>query len=211
MAIKIYGYEISDFINYNKCDKIINKKVYKICYSFKNKGALAVWYELDGDLVNKINIKKRPRFYSEKNIPVKYRAKLRDYKGSGMDRGHLASDSSFDYDEKIQRKTYTLANVIPQYPKINRVTWLKAERYERVIARKIKSVTVINLVDYSKDKGEIGKGKIKIPTSYTKILFNNEKKYKMCLRYENVVNVNTKKDKLKSHKINCESIKLKKN
>ena len=42
------------------CDQIIDKQVYKICYSYKYKGALAVWYKLDGKLVNKTNIKKDP-------------------------------------------------------------------------------------------------------------------------------------------------------
>jgi len=209
VVTKMSGYEISDFVDYKKCNKVIDKKNYKICYSFENKGALAVWYKLDGSLVNKINIKKRPNFYNEKNIPIRYRAKLKDYKGSGMDRGHLASDASFDYDKKVQRKTYTLANVTPQYPKINRVTWLKAEKYERLMARRLKEVTVVNVVDYSEDKGVIGENKIKIPTSYTKILFNNKEKYITCLKYENIKEVDTKKDKLKSHKVNCKKMNIK--
>ena len=30
-----------------------------------------------------------------------------------------------------------MANIIPQYPKVNRYTWIKAERYERQIAKKL--------------------------------------------------------------------------
>jgi aconitate hydratase 2/2-methylisocitrate dehydratase len=77
-----------------KCDQVIDKKFYKVCYSHKNKGALFISYSLYGELVDKINIKKRPSFYSEKNIPLKYRSKSSDYVKSGFDRGHLLSDAS---------------------------------------------------------------------------------------------------------------------
>ena len=61
------------------------------------------------------SIKKRPSFYTEKNLKKKYRSHTRDYTHSGYDRGHLANDASFDYDKKIVRKTYTMANIIPQH------------------------------------------------------------------------------------------------
>jgi endonuclease G len=102
VVINLHSHNIQDFINLKQCDQIIDKQVYKICYSYKYKGALAVWYELKGDLVDKKNIKKRPRFYTEKNIPAKFRSKSKDYVKSGFDRGHLANNASFDYDKKIQ-------------------------------------------------------------------------------------------------------------
>ena len=199
IVINLHSHNIQDFINLKQCDQIIDKQVYKICYSYKYKGALAVWYELKGDLVDKKNIKKRPRFYTEKNIPVKFRSKSKDYIKSGFDRGHLANDASFDYDKKIQRKTYSMANIIPQYPKVNRYTWIKAERYERQIAKKLNSVVVVNLVDYSNSPGTIGKSKISIPSSYTKILFNNQKNFIKYFKYLNKKDIDIKADKLKHH------------
>ena len=97
------------------CDKVIDKQVYKVCYSYKYKGALFVSYTLNGALVNVSNIKKRPSFYSEKNIPMQYRSKSKDYIKSGFDKGHLLSDASVDYDKKILKKAYSMANIIPQY------------------------------------------------------------------------------------------------
>ena len=64
----------------------------------------------------------------------RYRSHSRDYTHSGYDRGHLANDASFDYDMKIVRKTYTMANIIPQAPMVNRKTWIKAEKLERSVA-----------------------------------------------------------------------------
>jgi len=92
--------DIVNYINKHNCDKIIDKQVYTICYDYKMKGAKYVAYTLDGSLVNKNNYKKRNSFYTEKNLPKKYRSHTRDYTYSEYDRGHLANDASFDYDKK---------------------------------------------------------------------------------------------------------------
>lgn len=202
LATNISALTVDDFIDKSKCDQIIDKQVFKICYSYKHKGALAVWYDLDGALVNETNIKKRASFYNEKTIPMKYRTKPKNYSKTGFDRGHLANDASFDYDKKVLKKTYTMANIIPQYPKVNRYTWIKAERYERMVASKLETVTVINLVNYQDDPKTI-KNDISIPTSYTKVLFNNKADFSRCLKYENIKDIDVKKDKLKQHNINC--------
>lgn len=194
--------DISDFINLKNCDQIIDKEVFKICYSYKHKGALAVWYELDENLVNKNNIKERPEFYSEKNIPIQYRTKSQDYINSGFDRGHLAPDANFDYDIKAQAKTYTMASIVPQCPTLNRKTWIKAEKYERFVASKLKAVTIINLVDYSKSTTQIGKNNLSVPNTFYKIIFNNDKNFKKCFKYENI-EINPQTDKLKDHQIDC--------
>jgi endonuclease G, mitochondrial len=194
--------DISDFINLKNCDQIIDKQVFKICYSYEHKGALAVWYELDGNLVNKNNIKERPKFYSEKNIPIQYRTKSQDYINSGFDRGHLAPDADFDYDIKAQAKTYTIANIVPQDPTLNRKTWIKAEKYERLVTSKLKTVTVINLVDYSKSTQQIGKNKLTVPNTFYKIIFNDDEKFKKCFKYENI-EINPQTDKLENHQITC--------
>ncbi|MDD2640597.1 MAG: DNA/RNA non-specific endonuclease [Arcobacteraceae bacterium] len=198
---------INNFINLKNCDQIIDKQVYKICYSYKYKGALAVWYELDGNLVNKNNLEKRPNFYSEKNIPMKYRSKSADYTNSGFDRGHLASDANFDYDEKVQIKTYTMANIVPQYPTLNRNIWIKAEKYERLIANKLGNAAVINLVDYSQSQTQIGKNNITVPNTFYKIILNEKAQFEKCFKYENKNNINIKEDDLKDHLIDCKRIK----
>ncbi len=202
VIIALNATDISDFINLNTCDQIIDKQVFKICYSYKYKGALAVWYELDGNLINKNNIKNRPDFYSEKNIPIQYRAKSQDYINSGFDRGHLAPDANFDYDLKTQVKTYSMANIVPQYPTLNRKAWIKAEKYERLIASKLKNITVINLIDYSKSTQQIGNNKLSVPNTFYKIIFNDEKNFKKCFKYENI-EINPETDELKNHQITC--------
>ncbi|WP_345979087.1 DNA/RNA non-specific endonuclease [Sulfurimonas sp. HSL3-2] len=205
-TISLYATDISDYINKNNCSQIIDKSIFTICYDYKLKGAKYVAYRLDGSLVNSTNIKKRPRFYTEKNLPKQYRSTSKDYVNSGYDRGHLANDADFDYSEKALRKTYTMANIIPQAPKVNRKTWIKAEKYERTVASDLGSVTVINGVIYSSDPKRIGKNEVAVPDAFWKMIYNDEKKFKKCFYYKNDLDVLVRQDRLKSHLVDCNQL-----
>ena len=197
---------LNDYLNKTNCDQIIDKQVFTICYDYKMKGALFVAYILDGDKVNSVNFKKRPSFYTEKNLKKKYRSHTRDYTHSGYDRGHLANDASFDYDKKVVRKTYTMANIIPQSPTVNRRTWIKAEKLERSVASSLGSVNVINGVVYSLKPQRIGKNQIAVPDAFWKMIYNDEKDYKKCFYYKNSLEIKSKGDKLKNHLIDCSTL-----
>jgi len=195
------------FINNSECNQIIDKEFYKICYDYNLKAAKAVSYILSGDLVNELNIKKRPSFKVEWEIDKKYRASTSDYTRSGYTKGHIASDAAFDWSNESLESTYTLANIMPQASNVNQHTWTKAERYERFIAVQLGTVNVVNLLTYSKAPIRIGTHGIAVPTGYYKILFNNEKNYTRCLYYENNNNIIVSEDKLKNHEVSCLEIR----
>jgi endonuclease G, mitochondrial len=200
---------INDFLNIEKCDQVIDKQLYSICYSYKYKGALAGWVSLNKK-VNQTNIKKRPRFYSEKNIPMKYRTKYKDYTGTGKqwNRGHfIVADADFDYSKKSLNKAYTMANIQPQSAKVNQKTWTKVEKYGRKLATKFNHVNSISIADYSNTKGKL-KNNITIPGGFYRIYYNDNENFKKCFYYKNNLNVNYKKDKLKNHEIKCDTIKI---
>ena len=186
LLVTLNATDLLDYINKQNCSQIIDKQVFTICYDYNLKGAKYVVYTLDGRLVNSVNIKKRSSFYTEKSLPKKYRSHTRDYTHSGYDRGHLANDASFDYSEKAVRKTYTMANIIPQAPKVNRKTWIKAEKLERQVASKLGTVSVLNGVVYSSSPKRIGKNQIAVPDGFWKMIYNDEKGYKKCFYYENI-------------------------
>lgn len=131
-----------------RCDKNIDKEVYDLCYNYKMNLANYVAYTLDGSKINAVNIKERPNFYSEKNLNGKYKVKTDDYSYTGFDRGHMAPDADFDYSKDTLDKTYSMANIVPQYPDVNRKTWETAEEYERAMAVKKGTVSVINIVEF---------------------------------------------------------------
>ena len=190
LVIDIYAspIKIESYINIKNCDKIIEKENYSICYSYKNNGPLYTLYNLDGELVNKNNIKKRPRFYEESTLPLKYQVKSYQYTNIGYNRGHLTSDASFDYSLPSLQSVYTMANIIPQVPQVNahKNLWAGLEIKERELAVLYKTIVVINKVNYpsSPHTSQFLKGSsVVIPSSFEKHFITDN--IKTCYKIEN--------------------------
>jgi len=161
---------------------------------------------VDGSKVNDGNIEERPKFYTEKNLAGKPRAKYADYTGSGYDRGHLAPDATFDYDEDVVNKTYTMANIVAMAPGVNRKTWSKAEKYERRVASKMGEIYVLNGVIYPKTPQRLGDNGVAVPSRFWKMVYNKDGSVKECFMYDNDLNVDCSGDEFESHKVNCDSL-----
>jgi len=194
---------ISSFINESNCDQILDKEFLTICYDHTLKVAKSVTYTLSGDLVNELNIQERPSFYVEQDIDREYRASTSDYTNSGYDRGHLAPDASFDWSQESLDATYSLANIIPQVPTVNRRMWIKAENYAREKAVDLSELEVINIVKYTTTPDRIGDNNISVSIGYYKILFNSEEEYKECFYYANDTNASSDGDTLDNHRVDC--------
>lgn len=128
----------------------IEKRAFTIEYNEKFKGATKVSYTLD-KRVNEKNIKGRDSFYKEKSLDHTIATMPDDYTNTGFDRGHLASDASFDYDLNVLNDTYSMANVVPQYPDVNRRVWLATEELERYSATQFGHLRVENIVLYGNE------------------------------------------------------------
>ena len=193
------------FINHSVCDKIIDKQFFDVCYSYNLKAAKAVAYRLDGDLVNEKNIKDRPNFYAEPTLKDNQRATTSDYTNSGYDRGHMAPDAAFDWSQESLEATYSLANIIPQIPKVNRDMWVDVEKYARDKAVDLGYINVVNVVKYTTKPTRIGDDAIAVSYGFYKVLYNNNENYEQCYYYANKDN-NSSNDKLSLHEVNCDSV-----
>ena len=189
-----------------KCDVILDKNYYEICYDYKYKGALFVSYSLNGKKIYENNIGERDKFYIEDYIQQKYRSSPDDYIGSGYDKGHLASDASFDYTLDALHSVYSMANIVPQYPEVNRELWIDTEYYERQKAREFGSVDVMIGVVYSENPMQIGENTISVPSAFYKAIVNKEKSFKECYYYENIPS--PKDESLEEHRVECEELSL---
>jgi len=194
------------FINKNRCNQIIDKEFLEICYDYSLKVAKSVAYTLEGDLMNELNIQDRPSFYQEESIDEPYRAKSSDYTHSGYDRGHMAPDAAFDWSQESLDATYSLANIIPQVPEVNRHMWVKVEAYARDKAIDLGEITVVNVVNYGNNNLHIGDDNITVSIGYYKILFNTNESYEECFYYANNINANGEDDNLSKHEVNCNNI-----
>jgi len=196
----------NEFISNTNCDQIIDNEFITICYDYKLKAAKAVSYILEGDLMNESNIDKRPSFYSEKSLDKQYRISTTDYTNSGYDRGHLAPDAAFDWSQESLNAVYTLANIIPQAPQVNRNMWSKVEKFSRDKAVELGKLNVINVVKYSKNHKRIGDNKMAVSRGFYKVLSNDNKGYKQCFYYSNRLNVSSRDDTIDKHDVNCDEV-----
>ena len=87
-------------------------------------------------------IERASTFEEEMEIPASYRSRLEDYRGSGWDRGHLAPSANMPSAE-AQQESFSLANIIPQAPALNRGNWADLESDVRSLARRRDAVYVV--------------------------------------------------------------------
>ena len=188
------------------CDQIIDKEYYEICYDYEYKGALFVSYHLEGDKVYANNIEQRDNFYIEGSLPREYASSSDDYTGSGYDRGHLASDASFDYSSDALHSVYSMANIVPQDPELNRELWIDTEYYERQKAKEFGSLDVTIGVVYPQNPMQIGEDFISVPSRFYKAISNTEYNFEECYSYENIPS--SIDESLESHKVECSELIL---
>lgn len=159
----------------------IKKENFTIEYSLEKKGATKVYYTL-GNNVNDVNIKKRQDFYKDNALDFPYATTPEDYTNTGFDRGHMAADATFDYDYNSLNDTYSMANIVPQYPNVNREVWKNIEELERYNAVQFGSLYVENIIKY--DNKEILK-KLPIEEILPERKFKNtEHRAKYIAKYE---------------------------
>ncbi|SFV70025.1 DNA/RNA endonuclease G [hydrothermal vent metagenome] len=202
----LFAISSHNFINTKDCDQIIDKEFLKICYDYDLKSAKAVGYTLDGDLVNAVNISKRPNFNVELLLEEQYRISYSDYTNSGYDRGHLAPDAGFDWSQESLEATYSLANIIPQVRLINQRTWTKAEAYARFQAVERGKVNVLNIIKYAPIPPRIGTNAMAVSSGYYKVLYSDDQSYEECFYYQNHEDVNTTNDTLEQHLVSCKAL-----
>lgn len=222
-----YGYALNPYLlekelfNKKNCSIVLENPILKSCYDYDYKGTRAVTYKVSGLTVNEENLKGRGIWHENALIPENKRSSNNDYKikkydrghltpnGKRVlyDRGHLAPDSVFDFNKKILNYAYDInANCVPMHYVLNENLWLKAENDMKDIALKIGYVKAIDIINYDSED-RMGDNKIAVPSSFIKIIFNEEKKFKKCYYYENNINkIDLKKDKLENHVIDCNKL-----
>jgi endonuclease G len=99
-----------------------------------------------------------------------------------------------------------MANIIPQSAVVNQKTWIKVEKYGRILANKLGYINSISIAKYDDSNHKIAND-IVIPTKLYRIYYNNEANFEKCFEYENILNVDYKNDRLENHEIDCKLLK----
>lgn len=87
--------------------------------------------------------KREPGFYPETALPVEKQIRSKQYKGSGYDRGHLAPAADFKWNKNAMYESFSMANVAPQWPTVNRRNWQYLESQIRKYSKSVDTLYVI--------------------------------------------------------------------
>lgn len=150
-------------------DLVIHKDGYSLGYRFEYRGAAWVSYILTKGSVG-IDVARSEGFYSEPEVPEQYRKKPSDFDNTGFDKGHLAPSAAIDFTVKSNLETFSMANVAPQDPKLNRQAWSKLEGLEREWTYTLGKMVVYTGPIYDK-KPKLMNG-IPIPASFYKVAYS---------------------------------------
>lgn len=74
------------------------------------------------------------KFYEAKDLSSHHRSRNGYYHKSGFDRGHMAAAANYTTDDEMS-DTFSLLNVSPQYPVMNRAIWSRLEELIRKFVR----------------------------------------------------------------------------
>jgi endonuclease G len=114
---------------------------------------------------------RRASFHAERTLPQGERAELADYERSGYDRGHLAPAEDMP-SPQTQRESFSLANIVPQDPRLNRGLWASIEKTVRKLARDSGEVYVITGPIFQGETLDALNGRVMIPTQVFKAVYD---------------------------------------
>jgi endonuclease G len=97
-------------------------------------------------------------------------AELKDYRGSGFDRGHLAPAGDMKWDRTAMSESFLMSNMSPQEPSFNRGIWKRLEEQVRNWAIEKDSLFVITGPVLESLVSSIGENEVGVPGFYFKVL-----------------------------------------
>jgi endonuclease G len=127
------------------------------CYDAIHKGPHIIEYALTKERIESGHVRRPRAIFSQDRDGGKLQNLLNengyslprhsDYANSGYDRGHMAPNADFNDTVENALLTFFIANIWPQKPEVNRVTWLRTEEETRWLAVEYLVIKIIIIVD----------------------------------------------------------------
>lgn len=115
------------------------------------------------------NQKRGDDFREDPEVPAQFRSTLKDYQGSGYDRGHMAPAANFPYSVQAMSESFFLTNMMPQVPGNNRGIWKYTETYTRAWVEAYGEAIVVTGTIYAQQLPAIGNN-VQVPSHVYKIV-----------------------------------------
>lgn len=110
-------------------------------------------------------------FHEEDRLPAAARSDLADYAGSGWDRGHMAPSGDMP-SPGAQSESFSLANIVPQAPDLNRRLWAGIESSVRALAIERGDLFVVTGPLFEGASVQSLRGRVLIPTRLFKAVYD---------------------------------------
>ena len=116
------------------------------------------------------SIRRLNLFHPEERLPSNQRAELSDYARSGYDRGHMSPSGDMP-DEQSQAESFSLANMVPQTPQLNRGLWERIESAVRNLTRREGELYVVTGPLFRGQDIQALKGHVLVPSDTYKAVY----------------------------------------
>ncbi len=110
-------------------------------------------------------------FHPEDALPPEDRAELEDYARSGYDRGHMTPSGDMPT-PAAQEQSFSLANVVPQAPMLNRGVWERIESAVRRLARREGELYVVTGPVFQGSNLQALRGRVLVPSATFKAIYD---------------------------------------
>jgi endonuclease G len=172
-----FGGQAPDILNEKlapKTQEICYQK-YGIIHSGLTRTALVSGEHLTREELTKPHAKRPNNFHPDPNLPPTDRAELKDYEGSGFDRGHMSPVGDMA-DITSQKESFSLANMIPQDHPLNTKMWEGIEVATRDLAKNEGELYVITGPIFLGSNLKRINGRVMVPTYVYKAIYDPQKK-----------------------------------
>lgn len=114
-------------------------------------------------------------FRPDLSIPAGFRSELADYARSGYDRGHMAPAADMKRSDEVMGESFSLSNMCPQNPTLNRGLWARLEDAVRGWVQQRGALTIISGPVFEPRAGKVtypvlGGNSVAVPTHFYKIV-----------------------------------------
>lgn len=152
---------------------------FAILHSGESKTPVFVAEKLNRASIADANGQRTNKFFPDARLRSSERATLKDYKGSGFDRGHMAPAGDMPTAQAMAQ-SFSLANMVPQAPEHNRGVWAKSVEAatRKYAARATGNVYVITGPVYEPSIAAsqgIGAGEVRVPKYLFKLVYDEDK------------------------------------
>lgn len=145
---------------------------FAVLYNTQTKSPAVVVERLNAKSLRKARQQQRTdQFFEDARLPSRERAWLKDYSGSGYDRGHMAPAANMSTPEGMAQ-SFSLTNIVPQDAQNNRGIWADLESSTRkYVMRAGGDVFVFTGPSYLRPNGVIGRG-LPVPSDLWKVVYD---------------------------------------